>query len=47
VLEAMGVEAALARSCVRFSFGWQEGRAAVRDAGAKVRAVVQRLRKKK
>lgn len=47
VLHAMGVDDALARSCVRFSFGWEEAPSACHRAGQLVGGVVQRLRKKK
>jgi len=46
ILRAIGLDDALARACVRFSFSGDEARGSMHDAGARAAQVVQRLQKK-
>ncbi|HEX6811467.1 MAG TPA: aminotransferase class V-fold PLP-dependent enzyme [Planctomycetota bacterium] len=45
ILAAIGLAAPAARACVRFSFGWRVDATPWHDVGARVGAIVQRLKK--
>ncbi|HEU4418001.1 MAG TPA: aminotransferase class V-fold PLP-dependent enzyme [Planctomycetota bacterium] len=45
ILAAIGLRGAAARACVRFSFGWRVDTTSWRDVGARVGAIVSRLKK--
>jgi cysteine desulfurase len=45
ILAAIGLAAAAARACVRFSFGWRVETTSWRDVGTRVGAIVRRLKK--
>ena len=46
VLDEVGIDATLARACVRFSFGWHDDVDRGREAGGRVASVVERIAKK-
>ena len=45
ILAAIGLDVASARACVRFSFGWRGETTSLRNVGARVGAIVSRLKK--